>query len=61
MYEGHAFVNYGDYVCGSPCSQACAMVQRLLEPLDETLSEHKRMQLRELATINGVCSKISHD
>ncbi|KDD72497.1 hypothetical protein H632_c3271p0, partial [Helicosporidium sp. ATCC 50920] len=32
---------------------AAAMVSRLLEPLDEEMNEHKRLQLRELARING--------
>lgn len=35
------------------------MLEKLLRPLDETLNEHKRMQLRELASLNGgglVCS-----
>lgn len=29
------------------------MVQKLLKPLDETMNEHKRTQLRELAALNG--------
>lgn len=29
------------------------MVQKLLTPCDETLNEHKRLQLRELASLNG--------
>jgi hypothetical protein len=29
------------------------MVQKLLMPLDETMNEHKRTQLRELAALNG--------
>lgn len=33
--------------------QAAAMVQKLLMPLDETMNEHKRTQLRELAALNG--------
>ena len=32
---------------------AAAMIQRLLQPLDEEMNEHKKLQLRELATING--------
>ncbi|XP_010926686.1 splicing factor-like protein 1 [Elaeis guineensis] len=32
---------------------ACAMVEKLLQPVDETLNEHKRQQLRELAALNG--------
>ncbi len=34
-------------------TQAAAMVQKLLMPLDETMNEHKRTQLRELAALNG--------
>ncbi|KAJ9524255.1 hypothetical protein QJQ45_008425 [Haematococcus lacustris] len=33
--------------------RACAMVQKLLQPLDETMNEHKKLQLRELASLNG--------
>jgi hypothetical protein len=29
------------------------MVERLLQPLDEEMNEHKRLQLRELAALNG--------
>ncbi|XP_010532355.1 PREDICTED: branchpoint-bridging protein [Tarenaya hassleriana] len=32
---------------------AAAMVEKLLQPVDEVLNEHKRQQLRELATLNG--------
>ncbi|KAJ3675776.1 hypothetical protein LUZ60_004818 [Juncus effusus] len=32
---------------------AAGMVQKLLTPVDEVLNEHKRQQLRELATLNG--------
>ncbi|KAL1214215.1 Splicing factor-like protein 1 [Cardamine amara subsp. amara] len=30
-----------------------AMIEKLLQPVDEVLNEHKRQQLRELATLNG--------
>ncbi|KAI3519574.1 hypothetical protein L1887_08784 [Cichorium endivia] len=32
---------------------AAGMVQKLLQPVDEVLNEHKRQQLRELAALNG--------
>ncbi|CAN8302282.1 unnamed protein product [Cochlearia groenlandica] len=32
---------------------AANMVEKLLQPVDEVLNEHKRQQLRELATLNG--------
>ncbi|XP_047316148.1 splicing factor-like protein 1 [Impatiens glandulifera] len=32
---------------------AAGMVEKLLHPVDEVLNEHKRQQLRELATLNG--------
>ncbi|KAK9670498.1 hypothetical protein RND81_13G205400 [Saponaria officinalis] len=32
---------------------AAAMVEKLLQPVDEVLNEHKRQQLRELASLNG--------
>lgn len=32
---------------------AAGMVEKLLRPVDEGLNEHKRQQLRELATLNG--------
>ncbi|RAL51359.1 hypothetical protein DM860_010861 [Cuscuta australis] len=32
---------------------AAEMVQKLLQPVDEVLNEHKRQQLRELAALNG--------
>ncbi|KAL4439650.1 hypothetical protein ABPG75_002651 [Micractinium tetrahymenae] len=32
---------------------AAAMVERLLQPLDEEMNEHKKLQLRELAALNG--------
>ncbi|KAL8192806.1 hypothetical protein R6Q57_027254 [Mikania cordata] len=32
---------------------AASMVQKLLQPVDEVLNEHKRQQLRELAALNG--------
>ncbi|KAG9139471.1 hypothetical protein Leryth_023716, partial [Lithospermum erythrorhizon] len=32
---------------------AAGMVEKLLQPVDETLNEHKRQQLRELAALNG--------
>ncbi|GAB4825909.1 Splicing factor 1 [Ancistrocladus abbreviatus] len=32
---------------------AAAMVEKLLQPVDEVLNEHKRLQLRELAALNG--------
>ena len=31
------------------------MVERLLVPVDESMNEHKRLQLRELALMNGMC------
>eukprot|EP00195_Chlamydomonas_chlamydogama_P009264 CAMPEP_0202915954 /NCGR_PEP_ID=MMETSP1392-20130828/67191_1 /ASSEMBLY_ACC=CAM_ASM_000868 /TAXON_ID=225041 /ORGANISM="Chlamydomonas chlamydogama, Strain SAG 11-48b" /LENGTH=607 /DNA_ID=CAMNT_0049608175 /DNA_START=45 /DNA_END=1865 /DNA_ORIENTATION=- len=33
--------------------KAADMIQKLLEPVDETHNEHKRLQLRELAALNG--------
>ncbi|KAG0483377.1 hypothetical protein HPP92_011461 [Vanilla planifolia] len=33
--------------------KAAGMVERLLQPVDEGLNEHKRQQLRELAALNG--------
>lgn len=35
--------------------QACAMIEKLLTPDDQTMAEHKRLQLRELASLNGEC------
>ncbi|OVA03162.1 RNA recognition motif domain [Macleaya cordata] len=32
---------------------AAGMVEKLLQPVDEVLNEHKRQQLRELAALNG--------
>ncbi|CAN6442250.1 unnamed protein product [Victoria cruziana] len=32
---------------------ASSMVEKLLQPVDEVLNEHKRQQLRELAALNG--------
>ncbi|KAL8161742.1 hypothetical protein V2J09_013231 [Rumex salicifolius] len=32
---------------------AAEMIEKLLQPVDEVLNEHKRQQLRELATLNG--------
>ncbi|KAF3684006.1 putative CMP-sialic acid transporter 5-like [Capsicum annuum] len=32
---------------------AAAMLEKLLQPVDEVLNEHKRQQLRELAALNG--------
>ncbi|KAM2975602.1 hypothetical protein FF1_001748 [Malus domestica] len=32
---------------------AAGMVEKLLQPVDEVLNEHKRQQLRELASLNG--------
>ncbi|PNW78210.1 hypothetical protein CHLRE_09g386731v5 [Chlamydomonas reinhardtii] len=49
--------------------KAVDMIERLLEPNDDTLNEHKRLQLRELAALNGtlkdetacyVCGDTSH-
>ncbi|KAF5843366.1 hypothetical protein DUNSADRAFT_17944 [Dunaliella salina] len=37
---------------------AAAMVKKLLMPLDETMNEHKRTQLRELAALNGTLRDI---
>ncbi|XVF49391.1 hypothetical protein PTKIN_Ptkin04bG0007900 [Pterospermum kingtungense] len=48
---------------------AAAMVEKLLQPVDEVLNEHKRQQLRELATLNGtirdeeycrLCGELGH-
>mmetsp|Transcript_43264 Transcript_43264/g.109537 ORF Transcript_43264/g.109537 Transcript_43264/m.109537 type:complete len:571 (+) Transcript_43264:102-1814(+) len=33
--------------------KAAIMVEKLLQPVDEARNEHKRMQLRELASLNG--------
>ncbi|CAD7702045.1 unnamed protein product [Ostreobium quekettii] len=33
--------------------QAANMIEKLLQPVDEERNEHKRMQLRELAALNG--------
>lgn len=33
--------------------KAAEMIERLLLPSDDTLAEHKRLQLRELASLNG--------
>lgn len=33
--------------------RAAEMIEDLLQPQDETRLEHKRMQLRELAALNG--------
>ncbi|GMH29677.1 hypothetical protein Nepgr_031520 [Nepenthes gracilis] len=33
--------------------EAAGMVEKLLQPVDEVLNEHKRQQLRELAALNG--------
>jgi hypothetical protein len=32
---------------------AALMIEDLLQPQDETRNEHKRLQLRELAALNG--------
>lgn len=34
-------------------NRAAGMVEKLLQPVDEARNEHKRMQLRELAALNG--------
>ena len=34
--------------------QAAEMVQQLMVPLEEGVNEHKRLQLRELAELNGM-------
>ncbi|XP_074264315.1 splicing factor-like protein 1 [Silene latifolia] len=48
---------------------AAGMVEKLLQPVDEVLNEHKRQQLRELAALNGtirdeefcrVCGEAGH-
>lgn len=33
--------------------KAAAMVEKLIQPMDEEMNEHKKLQLRELAMING--------
>ena len=33
--------------------KAAEMIERLLMPSDDVLAEHKRLQLRELAALNG--------
>ncbi|CAD7703519.1 unnamed protein product [Ostreobium quekettii] len=33
--------------------EAASMIEKLLQPVDEERNEHKRMQLRELAALNG--------
>lgn len=33
--------------------QAAAMIERLLTPVDDNHNEHKQLQLRELAAMNG--------
>jgi hypothetical protein len=33
--------------------RAKAMIELLMSPDDETMSEHKKLQLRELAALNG--------
>ncbi|GLI63119.1 hypothetical protein VaNZ11_006024 [Volvox africanus] len=49
--------------------KAVEMIERLLEPNDDTLNEHKRLQLRELAALNGtlkdevacyICGETTH-
>lgn len=32
---------------------ACGQLEKLMEPMDEVRNEHKRIQLRELAALNG--------
>jgi len=39
--------------CLTQVDSAFAMVDMLLKPDDDSLNEHKRMQLRELAALNG--------
>ena len=35
-------------------SQAAEMIEQLMVPLEEGVNEHKRLQLRELAELNGM-------
>lgn len=47
---------HGDFDCHglvAQVDQAANMIERLLQPVDEERNEHKRMQLRELAALNG--------
>ncbi|MEW5318534.1 MAG: hypothetical protein WDW38_009750 [Sanguina aurantia] len=48
---------------------ACGQLEKLMEPMDEVRNEHKRIQLRELAALNGtlkdevicyLCGETSH-
>ncbi|KAL4450593.1 hypothetical protein ABPG77_000949 [Micractinium sp. CCAP 211/92] len=39
---------------------AAAMIERLLQPLDEEMNEHKKLQLRELAALNGTLKDEQH-
>lgn len=40
-------------LCHALLLQAAAMIERLLTPVDDSHNEHKQLQLRELAAING--------
>lgn len=35
-------------------------LERLLEPMDESMNEHKRLQLRELAALNGTLKDVEN-
>lgn len=40
-------------VCGVQVDSAARMIEELLVPTDEARNEHKRLQLQELAALNG--------
>jgi splicing factor 1 len=40
-------------LCGSQVDRAAGMIEKLCTPCDEEHNEHKRLQLRELAALNG--------
>ena len=47
-------------IAGLQVDAAAQMIQDLLVPTDEARNEHKRVQLRELAALNGTLKDDQH-
>lgn len=52
--------HYEDFGAGLQVDAAAQMIQDLLVPTDEARNEHKRVQLRELAALNGTLKDDQH-
>ena len=50
----------GSAACGVQADDAAKMIEELLVPTDEARNEHKRLQLRELAALNGTLKDDEH-